>query len=428
MFGFGNSKFKLPCSCGAVQREVRLLALPLALLLLSRCSSAFFLLLSCRCFAALLLLCCCSAAEASCGQYSGRSGVSPGQRLQSIDHKGARSCSSSDYPVSPKSSRGGSPAQRQFRHVRVRPALPPVVENIAAQVRRALERGRCLFGVPVCDVASIFKALDVDGNGAIDRSELADSLRRLDVAISQEKLRRFVQALDTNHNGLVDEAELRYVLDACPRRRSPGPRKRTDTSNASPSPKRTCSAPPPIGPIAAQVKFIIDDGQRRFYGRRIVDVGSLFEALDVDHSRGVDRVELAEGLKRMDVPVSEEDLLALVNALDLNRNGLVEGAELARFLDRCARHYAPLAPTRDPAPSLPSAAGGNISGATTYLFSRATTPEIAPWWAVPGPTARDETEEPFARFPASWSGPYGCYTCAEGDTTARRHDGNMDKH
>lgn len=83
--------------------------------------------------------------------------------------------------------------------------------------------------------------------------------------------------------------------------------------------------------VAAQIRFAVH-GHRMLFGQQIYDAGSFFDALDQDKDGALDPVEVAAGLKRLDVAVSEEDLCAFISTLDLNGNSLIEREELVHGL------------------------------------------------------------------------------------------------
>ena len=60
-----------------------------------------------------------------------------------------------------------------------------------------------LLGHLIRDVGKLFTALDGDGNGAASGNEIANGLKRLDIAVCSDDVLRFVNSLDRNRNGLV---------------------------------------------------------------------------------------------------------------------------------------------------------------------------------------------------------------------------------
>jgi len=83
--------------------------------------------------------------------------------------------------------------------------------------------------------------------------------------------------------------------------------------------------------VAAQIRFALR-GNRMLFGQQIRDARSFFDTLDQDKDGALDPVEVAAGLKRLDVAVSEDELCAFISTLDLNGNSLVEREELVHGL------------------------------------------------------------------------------------------------
>ena len=69
-------------------------------------------------------------------------------------------------------------------------------------------------------VREIFDEFDADGSGSVDREELRRAFARLDVAMGEADLDRFVAEFDLNCNGLIEFEEflLMVCLCACARR------------------------------------------------------------------------------------------------------------------------------------------------------------------------------------------------------------------
>lgn len=55
----------------------------------------------------------------------------------------------------------------------------------------------------------LFKAIDRDHSGKLDRSELSAALKTAGVAVSESRLERFFNYIDKNHDGTIDFSEWR---------------------------------------------------------------------------------------------------------------------------------------------------------------------------------------------------------------------------
>merc|ERR1712113_252910 len=63
------------------------------------------------------------------------------------------------------------------------------------------------------EIASAFSVFDVDGNGYIDRRELALMMRFLGEPVTQEEIDDILEEADTDKNGLIDYAEFANMME-----------------------------------------------------------------------------------------------------------------------------------------------------------------------------------------------------------------------
>jgi hypothetical protein len=61
-------------------------------------------------------------------------------------------------------------------------------------------------------VDKIFAEFDMDGSGDIDVGELRSALARWGITVSADQFKRMVQSYDLNHDGVVDRAEFRRII------------------------------------------------------------------------------------------------------------------------------------------------------------------------------------------------------------------------
>lgn len=84
-----------------------------------------------------------------------------------------------------------------------------LVMSVIRQIRISLKSGvREVNGMLVNDAASLFHALDRDGSGSLDTTELAAGLARFMPGISQSDMEEVIKAIDTDGDQLIDIAEL----------------------------------------------------------------------------------------------------------------------------------------------------------------------------------------------------------------------------
>ena len=85
--------------------------------------------------------------------------------------------------------------------------------------------------------------------------------------------------------------------------------------------------------IRTHVLRAIASGQRTINGARVRTAADLFAALDRNGDGSLGQSELELGITRLDAPVSQDDVQALIATLDRNANGTVDVAEFVRFFE-----------------------------------------------------------------------------------------------
>jgi len=63
------------------------------------------------------------------------------------------------------------------------------------------------------EIADAFSVFDVDGNGYIDRRELALMMRFIGEPVTQEEIDDILDEADTDKNGLIDYAEFANMME-----------------------------------------------------------------------------------------------------------------------------------------------------------------------------------------------------------------------
>ena len=67
--------------------------------------------------------------------------------------------------------------------------------------------------------------------------------------------------------------------------------------------------------------------KRTLYNTKIVDLGSLFDAIDKDGEDGISHAEFKEAMKRLGLGLSDSDITALLGDIDTDGSGSIERQE-----------------------------------------------------------------------------------------------------
>ena len=78
----------------------------------------------------------------------------------------------------------------------------------------AIKSRRSLVGKKMKSIRAVFKAVDRDGSGSIDRDELREALHRLDIELKDRQLAQLFATIDEDNNGMIDVNELERWLRA----------------------------------------------------------------------------------------------------------------------------------------------------------------------------------------------------------------------
>lgn len=83
----------------------------------------------------------------------------------------------------------------------------------AMQIREVFDQNRLLYGYPVTDPASLFEAIDYEGNGIIGFEDLNQGLKMLQVWVGSPELDELISSLDKDRSSSIDKEDLIWVLD-----------------------------------------------------------------------------------------------------------------------------------------------------------------------------------------------------------------------
>ena len=90
----------------------------------------------------------------------------------------------------------------------------PVQAALLRVMSDAIKSRRSLFGKKMKSIRAVFKAVDRDGSGSIDRDELREALHRLDIELKDRQLAQLFNVIDEDGDGTIDVNELERWLRA----------------------------------------------------------------------------------------------------------------------------------------------------------------------------------------------------------------------
>jgi len=88
-----------------------------------------------------------------------------------------------------------------------------------------------------------------------------------------------------------------------------------------------------VGKVIKQINFALSFGARKLYGRPIQDVRSFFQALDRNGSGVVERKDIAQGFKRLDIVLQNSALEQLVKLVGQEAGGYISLSALIKMLE-----------------------------------------------------------------------------------------------
>ena len=105
--------------------------------------------------------------------------------------------------------------RKSRRASRIAPKLKPVAYQAVSMAISAVlhHGGKKLNGHKLLDAESLFRALDEDFSGTVDRNELRTGLKRLRIGCTIAQLEAWIDALDVNGDGIIEEDEFVGFLE-----------------------------------------------------------------------------------------------------------------------------------------------------------------------------------------------------------------------
>jgi|UniRef100_A0A7S4FQD6 Ca2+-binding EF-hand superfamily protein len=202
------------------------------------------------------------------------------------------------------------------------------VQAILQEIRKHIEQR-------YSSIQEAFLKVDTDRSNSITGDELATIFKVHNVKVHPRDLERLINAFDANKDGRVDYTEFCRTLESGPY---------VDNAPARAAPQ---SPPRPTPPLHAPMSLDspkqpqTSDArvqQLLAFFRRAVDqcYNSLHEAfirIDTDRSGTISAQELIALLYDHNVHASWSDILALVELLDINGDGIIDYNEFCRAVD-----------------------------------------------------------------------------------------------
>jgi hypothetical protein len=196
--------------------------------------------------------------------------------------------------------------------------------KITQQIAQACSSGlRQMFGLQVQNATDVFMAIDRNGNGDLSSDEIFNGLKRLGASLSKQQVSDWIQHLDVDHDGSIDAVEFIMHVDNCtekearqniaaykPIKAAKATRTRKQKSPAASSAKTTSNF------VTKKIRKLLKQGTAMVHGIRLRDAVSLFNSIDADFSRTLDKAEIAATLKALHIGISNHDLKAWLRGLD----------------------------------------------------------------------------------------------------------------
>jgi Ca2+-binding EF-hand superfamily protein len=197
---------------------------------------------------------------------------------------------------------------------------------------------------------NLMDTFDTDKDGRLERTELGLGLSRLDMNLTSDELDALMHLCDSNHDGTIDFNELYIAVsrlhpDSTPNKKDP----RRFASHPDESATHWKASPDVIKATDRRNQRIVHEALDRLIGELVskqLTVYDLLATLDRDHDGNIDRAELSDGIARMGISLSNDELDSLLRLFDQDRNGRIGYIEFHTVLVKYkVEHYGvPLPP------------------------------------------------------------------------------------
>jgi Ca2+-binding EF-hand superfamily protein len=232
---------------------------------------------------------------------------------------------------------------RNEKRIEATHQLKTQVIQLVARINYALhQHTRVVHGIKVKDMKSFFEAMDVDGSGAISREELEQGLFELRVNLTPDAVHLLMGELDRDFSGTLEYSEFMKwweqaeVVQAAMKAME----EKRFMENAENSMQRYQCRSMRAAPssVVAQLNFVLNASRtskshRTLNGKPVTDSRSFFHAIDTDETGSLHPVEIQQGLRRIDVTMTEGDIQALVDVVDQDANGRMDILEVMAWAD-----------------------------------------------------------------------------------------------
>lgn len=191
------------------------------------------------------------------------------------------------------------------------------VDLFSGRLRKRLrERGQA--------VEDLFRAIDIDGSGAVSVNEFKTAVRSLDVPMTDAMARRVAAVADTDGSGQIDVGELASIFADKAQQQRAGPARGGEGGSAA------------AAAVPARDQMALETFTRRLR-RRLADRGetvkTLFSSFDADNSGAVSYDEFKMALRHLDVPVTERLARTVAGMADTDGSGEVDVGEFQRVFE-----------------------------------------------------------------------------------------------
>ena len=182
------------------------------------------------------------------------------------------------------------------------------IDHALIKIAKGAEQYKCIEDY----IIMLFNKFDINKDGAVSFKELREGLMSMNVHLSDNEIHALFHRLDADRDGNITQEELYNAILT--------KEKYTKNPNILQSKVNT-----------DHVLRLIRKGVQKYSSlREYVDV--LVSKFDVDGDGMISFDELAEGLKAIDVKISEKEKLALMRELDKDRDGGIAKHELYNAL------------------------------------------------------------------------------------------------
>ena len=158
----------------------------------------------------------------------------------------------------------------------------------------------------------LFNKFDINKDGAVSFKELREGLMSLNVHLSDNEIHALFHRLDADRDGNITQEELYNAILT--------KEKYTKNPNILQSKVNT-----------DHVLRLIRKGASKYASLREY-VDALVSKFDIDGDGMISFDELTEGLKAIDIKISDKEKLALMRELDRDRDGAIAKPELYNAL------------------------------------------------------------------------------------------------